>query len=92
MGSFPFVHFLIRTLLKASHSLACPTLIRLYGHRRDITFRIPERIILCACSVEVIGRIMEGGGAAAHLGFNPSTLRSRMKKFRLSRPTPLTSA
>lgn len=37
-------------------------------------------------------RIHGAGGAAAHLGVNPSTLRSRMEKLGLSRPTHLTSA
>ncbi|WP_447983960.1 sigma 54-interacting transcriptional regulator [Nitrospira sp. Nam74] len=37
-------------------------------------------------------RIHGAGGAAAHLGFNPSTLRSRMKKLGLSRPTHFASA
>ncbi|MEW6440523.1 MAG: helix-turn-helix domain-containing protein [bacterium] len=53
---------------------------------------LPTRPVRKGCVIRVLEQtdwIVHGPrGAARILGLNPSTLRSRMKKLRIRRPTP----
>ena len=54
------------------------------GHARTLTEM--ERDLIVATLEQTFWRLEGEGGAAARLGINPSTLRSRMRKHRIQRP------
>lgn len=64
-----------------------PSLKQVVVHERPVTLHDSERLHILDALQWAAWRIYGPLGAAARLGMNPSTLRSRMKKLGISRPT-----
>jgi formate hydrogenlyase transcriptional activator len=74
-------------VVEIDERVLAPSLKQAVVHERPVTLHDSERLHILDALQWAAWRIYGPLGAATRLGMNPSTLRSRMKKLGLSRPT-----